>query len=121
MRTELTIFRVKPGKEARADEWMRTLVARRDECLATLGREAMYYESLFRLSVDGRMHLGWFTAQGDVHDDVDESDHDIDKVHCAFFDECLEVADPRPMDFDHVVTFAPEPIERAITDLDRES
>jgi Family of unknown function (DUF6176) len=34
-------FAVKPSKEARADEWMRTLVQRRGECIESLNREAM--------------------------------------------------------------------------------
>ena len=39
MKVELTRFRIKPDKVDRADEWMRVMNARVDECVATLERE----------------------------------------------------------------------------------
>ena len=118
MKTELTVFRVKPGKEGRANEWMDLLVERRQECIATLRREAMYVETIFRLESEGGTRLAWFSIQGDVHGDVDGSEHEIDRLHCAFFDECLE-RDPRPLDFAHVLTLLPPEVERTIAALDR--
>ena len=49
MNTEFTLFRVKQGKEARANEWMQKPKQRREECIATLKREAMLYESVFKV------------------------------------------------------------------------
>lgn len=121
METEFTIFRVKKGKEKRAGEWMEMLVARRNDCVATLEREAMYYETIFQTKFQDRMYLAWFSVQGDIHGDVNESMHEIDKLHCAFFEECLEIEAWRPIDMEHVVTFAPSEIEKHIVNLDLQS
>ncbi len=119
MKTEFTIFRVRQGKEARAEEWMQLITDRRDECIATLEREAMYYESVFKTWFDGRLYLAWYSVQGDIHGDVTESDHEIDKLHCAFWDECLEL-EWKPVDMEHVVSFAPERVRNLIDELDND-
>ena len=120
MKTEFTIFRVKQGKEERAEEWMRTISLRRDECIDTLEREAMYYESVFKSYFENRMFLAWYSVQGDVHDNVNESTHEIDKLHCAFWDECLDL-EWQPWDMEHVVSFAPPSIDAEISRIDIEN
>ena len=52
-------FTVKPGKEARAHEWMRTLNERIEECRATLDHEKMYFEAVFLEERGGQMYLYW--------------------------------------------------------------
>jgi len=89
MNTEFTIFRVKKGKEGRAEEWMREIANRRAECVDTL-----------------------------EHGKVDESEHEIDKLHCAFWNECLDF-DWRPVDMEHVVSFAPKSVDEEISRIDR--
>ena len=118
MKTEFTIFRVKEGKEERAEEWMRKLALRRAECIDTLEREAMYYESIFKSCFENRMYLAWYSIQGDSHGDVNESEHEIDKLHCAFWDECLDF-DWQPLDMAHVVSFATANIEAEVVSTDR--
>jgi len=117
MNTEFTIFRVKKGKEARAEEWMRQIASRRAECVDTLEREAMYYESVFKSMYEDRMYLAWYSVQGDLHGDVEESEHEIDKLHCAFWDECLDF-EWRPIDMKHVVSFAPASVDEEIARVD---
>jgi len=48
MKVELTRFRIKPNKVGRVDDWLSVLNARIDECVATLGREKMFVEVVFR-------------------------------------------------------------------------
>jgi len=117
MNTEFTIFRVKKGKEERAEEWMREITSRRAECVDTLEREAMYYESVFKANFADRMYLAWYSVQGELHGDVNESEHEIDKLHCEFWNECLDL-DWRPVDMEHVVSFAPKSIDEEISRID---
>ena len=92
MKTECTFFKVKQGTEERAEEWMRTISLRRDECIDTLEREAMYYESVFTSYFENCMYLAWHSVRGNARDDVNESTHEINKLHCAFVAvRCLNI------------------------------
>lgn len=113
--TELMTFAVKPGKEARADEWMCTLVQRRAECVDSLDREAMHFESIFKSERDGRMYLSWLSVQGAGGAHVKTSPLDIDAVHMAFWHECID-RDIAPQTFEHVVDFVPPSVEAAIVE-----
>ena len=55
---------VLPGRSAEADRWMAMLNDRLDECVATLDRERMAVELVFRLREDGRDQLYWVTVKG---------------------------------------------------------
>jgi hypothetical protein len=90
MRVELTRYRVLPGKSERVDEWMKMLNDRIDECLATLPREKMYVEAIFRQKVGGEEFLYWFSVQGEEGEDVRTSEHDLDIEHLKFARECLD-------------------------------
>jgi len=118
MKTEFSLFRVKIGKHARALEWMQVLRDRRDECIDTLEREAMYYESVFKTEFNNRLYLAWFSVQGDVHASVHDSKHPIDKLHLEFWDECIE-QEFKPIDMQHIVSFSPPAVEAAINKQDR--
>jgi hypothetical protein len=48
MKTEFTTFRIKKGKEKLAEEWLEELKKRQDECVKTLEREKMLFESIFK-------------------------------------------------------------------------
>ena len=121
MKTGFTIFRVKTGKEERANEWLELLVDRREDCIATLQREAMYYESIFQTNFQGRMFLAWFSVQGKLNNDVRDSEHEKDQLHISFFDECLEIDAWEPIDMEHVITFVPPQIEKVVCELDMQS
>jgi len=116
MNTEFSIFRVITGKEERATEWMETLVQRRSDCIETLERESMLHESVFKTYYGGRMYLAWFSLQGEGAQSVETSDHDVDKVHLAFWKECIDTDWPE-MELDHVVSFYPAIIERQYSAL----
>jgi hypothetical protein len=116
VKTEFTTFRVLEGKEELAVEWMDTISNRRKECVETLDREKMLLESVFSLYKDGRMYLSWFTVQKEGYKDVETSDHDIDKVHLKYWEECIDES-YQPLDHAHVVTFFPEEVESVISKL----
>jgi hypothetical protein len=111
--TEFMSFPVKLGKEQRAEVWLQTLVDHQDECVATLDREAMHFESIFRAEIDGRLYLSWFSVQGTSGAHVASSAFPIDKVHMEFWAECIDTAVP-PVKHAHVVNFVPPPITEAI-------
>jgi hypothetical protein len=91
MKVELTRFRIKPDKLDRADEWIRTLNERIDECVTTLDREEMYVEVVFRERFNGEEFLYWFSIQHEAGEPLETSPHEIDKVHRAFGRECIDL------------------------------
>jgi len=113
MKTEFDTFRIKQGKEARAKEWMQLLVSRKSECIETLNREKMGFETIFMTEKDGRMYLSWFSVQGESGESVDHSELEIDKLHCEFWDECIDTSFELDK-FEHVVTFVPAAVEAAL-------
>lgn len=113
MNTEFSIFRVIAGKESRAQEWMKLLIDRRADCIETLEREAMFYESVFQKQVDGRLYLAWFSVQGKSGQDVESSTHPIDELHLLFWKECIDTS-WKSIDMEHVVSFFPEPVDQAL-------
>jgi hypothetical protein len=115
--TELMTFAVKVGMEAKADEWMRVLVERKAECIATLDREKMHYECIFKSIRNGRLYLSWFSVQGTAGEHVRSSMNPIDKVHMDYWNECIdrEVPPEKPV---HVVSFVPASVEQAVNARD---
>jgi Family of unknown function (DUF6176) len=111
--TEFMTFAVVPGKEARAEEWLQVLQARQSECIATLDREHMHFESIFRHQENGRLYLSWLSVQGQLGEHVASSEHQIDKVHMAFWQECIDRSVP-PVKHQHVVNFVPPELASAI-------
>lgn len=92
---------------------MRALQDRRAECVATLEREHMRYESIFKSQFDGRMYLSWFSVQGEDGSALEGSPFEIDRLHMDYWDRCID-RDVPPLAFEHVVTFAPEDVESAV-------
>lgn len=113
MNTELDTFRIKKGKEERAKEWMRALIQRRQECIQTLPREKMAFETIFMSEKEGRLFLSWFSIQGEQADSVESSEYEIDKLHCHFWDECIDQTYQLEK-FEHVLTLAGESVEQSI-------
>lgn len=116
--TEFMTFRVKAGMEALADEWMRVLQQRRDECIATLDRERMHYECIFRSERDGRLYLSWFSVQGRGGEPVRGSPHPIDRMHLDYWDRCID-RDAAPEKMEHVASFVPPLVAWAVRSRDR--
>jgi hypothetical protein len=100
MKVELTRFRIRADKLERADEWLKTMNQRIDECVATLEREKMYVEVVFRERYQGEDYLYWFTIQHESGEPLETSPHEIDKIHRAFARECIDLTygavDPVP-------------------------
>ncbi|PSN11769.1 hypothetical protein C7293_22975 [filamentous cyanobacterium CCT1] len=115
MKVELTRFRVTPGKTAHVDAWMATLKARMDEVRATLEREQMLVEVIFRETIDGVEYLSWFSMQGESGEPVETSPHDLDRVHLDFWRDCI---DPEfaPQDATPEVVMLPEAVAHAMAE-----
>ena len=90
MITELTRYRVKKGKSEKVDEWLAFLNEHREDVLVTLEGEKMYIETIFRETLNGEEYLYWYSVQGTGGQDVETSSHWIDKVHLAYWDECID-------------------------------
>ena len=100
--------------ESLALEWMREIYVRRKECVKTLDREKMHYESVFKIQRDGRLFLSWFSVQSDNGTKIDESSpFEIDKLHCDYWKKCID-EDYEPEDMEHIVSFVPESVEEAL-------
>lgn len=113
MKTEFTTFRVKKGREDRAVAWMEMLQDRKKECVATLSREKMGYESVFKMVIGERLYLSWFSVQGEAAESVDDSEHEVDVLHCQFWEECIDQKFS-PQNHEHVVTFCDPNVEKEI-------
>ena len=115
MQVELTRFRVKPDKSAQVDAWMATLNARMAEVRETLVRERMLVEVIFRETLDGVEYLSWFSIQGAGGELVETSPHDLDRVHLAFWRDCI---DPEfaPQDATPQVVMLPEAIASVLAE-----
>jgi hypothetical protein len=111
--TEFTTYAVKLGKEARAEEWMQVLHQRQAECVDTLEREKMHFESIFKSFRNGRMYLSWFSVQSEDGAMLDGSPHDIDQLHKDYWKECIDDQIPAE-DLEHVVSFVPASIQTII-------
>lgn len=90
MIVELTRFRVKPGKSKKVDEWLEFLNENMEGVLLTLEREKMFVETIFREELDGCEYLYWYSVQGENGESVETSDHEIDKKHLEYWDECID-------------------------------
>jgi hypothetical protein len=90
MNIELSKFKVKQGKSDRVDEWMQVLNKHMKEVLLTLKDEKMYVETIFRERDGEDEYLYWYSIQGVGGSLVEESSHEIDSIHLAFWEECID-------------------------------
>ncbi len=92
---------------------MEILKSRQSECVATLEREKMIFESVFSFYRDGRLYLSWFSLQQEGHASVATSSHEIDVVHRKYWDECID-ASFEPENHEHLVSFIPPGLAKRI-------
>ncbi|GGA69934.1 DUF6176 family protein [Ornithinibacillus halotolerans] len=113
MNVELTRFKVKNGKSKKVDEWLNFLNDHMKDVLITLEGEKMYVETIFREVLDGNEYLYWFSIQGEGGQEVEESQHWIDKKHLEYWNECI---DPNysPVDLSTEVVMIPENIRKVM-------
>lgn len=77
---ELSRTKVLPGASDEADRWMAMLNGRHDECVATLDRERMAIEIVFRLKENGEDYPFWVSVPGPDGQPFDPSSA-IDRDH----------------------------------------
>ncbi|MFS0891392.1 DUF6176 family protein [Peribacillus frigoritolerans] len=111
MNVELTRFRIKEGKSERVDEWLKFLNENMNDVLITLEAEKMYVETIFRERLNGDEFLYWYSVQGSGGQEVQESDHWIDKKHLEYWKECIDETF-RPVDLKTKVVMIPENIRQ---------
>lgn len=114
MNIELTRFKVKEGKTEVVDEWLKFLNENMKDVLVTLEGERMYVETIFRETLNGDEYLYWYSVQGEGGQDVNESEHWIDKKHLQYWDECIDT-NFKPVDLTTEVVMIPEKIRSVMT------
>jgi hypothetical protein len=107
---ELSRGTVLPGASAEADRWMAMLDDRLDECVATLDRERMAVEIVFRLREDGRDHLYWVAIKGAGGAGLDLATP-IDRDHDA---QARRTKQPGWVEAEPQVLLLPDPVRRAV-------
>lgn len=113
MNVELTRFKVKEGKSARVDAWLKFLNDNMKDVLVTLDSEKMYVETIFRKRRNGEEFLYWYSIQGEGGQEVEESDHWIDKKHLEFWRECIDET-YEPVDLITEVVMIPEKVKNSM-------
>lgn len=108
---ELTRFKVKEGKSKIVDEWLSFLNDNMSETLITLEKEKMYVETIFRETLNGKEFLYWYSVQGEDGQEVEESEHWIDKKHLEYWEECID-KDFKPIDLQTEVVMIPNNIKK---------
>lgn len=90
LRVELFRARIKECESAATDRWMAMLNNRLDECVATLDRDRMALELVFRHRGDDSDWLYWWVCVRGL-DGVDlDDDIPIDRDHAAYMRQCKE-------------------------------
>lgn len=110
LHVELSRARIKPGASDSADRWMAMLNDRIDECVATLDRERMALELVFRRIDDDGEWLYWLSIYGDGGQCLDESVA-IDRDHVAMGKLSKE---PGWTEATPQLLLAPEPVRAAL-------
>jgi len=109
MNIELTRFKVKEGKTDKVEEWLKFLNENMKDVLITLENEKMYVETIFKETLDGAEYLYWFSVEGENGQEVETSEHWIDKKHLEYWEECID-SSFNPVDLDTRVVMIPEKI-----------
>jgi len=110
LKVELSRAKVMPGASAEADRWMAMLDDRLDECVATLDRERMAIEIVFRLREGPDEYLYWVQVRGEHGADLDEN-LPIDRDHVA---QAKKVKEPGWVEAEPQVLMLPDPVREAV-------
>lgn len=89
---ELSRFKVKQGKMEAVEQWMDFLNEHIDHMLLTLDDEKMFVETIFKEERAGETYLYWYSVQGEGGTELEDSSHEVDKRHMAFWNECIDSA-----------------------------
>ncbi len=112
MNVELSKFRVIKGMEDKALEWIKFLQDNKDSVLKTLDGENMYVETIFSERDDEYMYLYWYSIQGENGIAVENSNHDVDKIHVEYWGKCIDES-VVPINLTHQLTLLPKRVEDA--------
>ena len=107
---ELSRAKVLPGASAEADRWMRMLNDRLEECVATLDRERMAIEIVFRLREGDDEYLYWVAVRG-RHGAGLDLDLPIDRDHEA---QARRTKEPGWVEAEPQVLMLPDPVREAV-------
>lgn len=107
---ELSRAKVKPGASAEADRWMRMLDDRVDECVATLDRERMAIEIVFRLREGEDDFLFWVAVRGPDGAGLDMT-VPIDRDHV---EQGRRTKEPGWVEAEPQVLMLPDPVREAV-------
>jgi hypothetical protein len=109
---KLQRFEVIAGKEERFEEWMSFLRNERPAVILTLERERMYFEAIFSEKVGDTTYAYWMTFKGTGGKAVESSDHEVDRKHLEFFNECIKMGSRKVLSLEN--EFVPAFVEEAI-------
>lgn len=107
---ELSRGKVLPGASGEADRWMQMLNDRVDECVASLDRERMAIEIVFRLKENGEDYLYWVSVHGPNDGQLDLT-RSIDRDHLA---QAKRTKHPGWVEAEPQVLMLPDPVRQAV-------
>jgi hypothetical protein len=107
---ELSRGKVLPGASAEADRWMAILDDRVDECVATLDRERMAIEIIFRLKENGEDYLFWVSVHGADSKGLDP-DNPLDQAHVQ---QAKRTKEPGWTEAEPQLLLLPGPVREAV-------
>jgi hypothetical protein len=84
------LIRLKPGSDARVEEWRNTIASRLEEAAATLKDEDVRVESWFTIEIQGEKYLLWYLRANSIKRVFEVSQqlkHSIDKFHYELMTE----------------------------------
>jgi Family of unknown function (DUF6176) len=108
---ELSLAKVLPGASAEADRWMEMLNDRLGECVATLDRERMAIEIIFRLKENGEDYLFWMSVRGAGGAGLDPGNA-LDRDHIQQAKRTIEPG--KWTEAEPQVLLLPEPVRQAV-------
>jgi hypothetical protein len=112
LKASLLRFEIVAGKERKFAEWMNFLRAEREAAVETLEGEKMYFEAVFSDKTDGKIYAFWMIFNGEGGKPVEKSNHELDKKHLAFWNECIKKGSRKTFDGEFYLT--PEFLDQAI-------
>jgi len=83
-------FELKPDSLGKFDEWVKFEHAHQDETVATLSREKMYFEAIFRDRVRQKDVIYWLAIQGEGGATTQTSPLAVDKEYEHFMQQTLK-------------------------------
>ena len=107
---ELSRGKVLPGASAEADRWMAMLNDRLEECVATLDRERMAIEIIFRLKENGDDYLYWVSVHGADGKGLDPG-NPLDQAH---LEQAKRTKEPGWTEAEPQLLLLPDPVRDAV-------